>query len=268
MTNLLLSYSDIPGAALSWISSGAFDEDFMIGNLHHGPRFLRGKEASENASSVTITYDLGSGVTKAADHLIIARADLLQAQGISAVYLKAGSTSTYGSATEIYADASFASATLYGPQSNDYLATFAESSVYRYWFIEYVKSGSCDIEHSKTYFGKAFDFGIDADFTMSRPPRNESDFVADSGSRKITRIDEPAYAFDFTWTSIPDATLKEWLENFVDKSRMERFFLFTTANHQILDSKRIIHVRLNDASATKIKADYNEITASFEEVFG
>lgn len=271
MTNLLLSHADIPGLALTWDSTHAFDEDQMLGNLHKGPRFLRGKLASATTSATTLTYDLGADRTKSANHLILARADVLLASGITTVTLKAGDTDVYADATEIHS-VTLSIATLYGPGSSDYLWDNTSSSVStrtRYWFLQYSSSGaSTDMEHSKAYFGTAFDFGVDPDFSWTRPPRNKGTLTMDSGARRLSRIDEPAYSFELTWSAITDANLETWIENFSSKRETDRFFLFTNDNHQILNNERILHVRINDASYTKIKNDYNQVTASFEEVFG
>lgn len=169
----------------------------------------------------------------------------------------------------VYNNRLISSSTLYGPNSNDFITTFTETSASRHWWIDYdPNESSSNMEHSKSYLGVAFDFGTDPDFEISRAPRAESEFVTDSGARKLTRIDDPAYRWDFTWSGITDAKVQEWLTKIVYKKEQETFFLYTTANHQILDDKRIVHVRLTEASYRKIETDWNVVSASFEEVLG
>src|SRR3954463_5600037 len=116
MTNLVILPPDIPFMAEKYNPTAGNDTDYPVYNLV-GPRrdqFFRFSVAT-TVSSIFFE-DPRVLSTRTADFLVIARADTLKADGCTAVKLEYFDGAAYQIAVN---DTSFASATLYGPNSND-----------------------------------------------------------------------------------------------------------------------------------------------------
>jgi hypothetical protein len=107
MTSLLIAHPDTPFVAPYIYPSAAANAYKREYNLIAGDRATM-FELAAAGTSFSLTFGLGS-TTRAADHLILARADILQTIGVTTVTLAYSSDdSSYSTA---YTNASFASAT-------------------------------------------------------------------------------------------------------------------------------------------------------------
>lgn len=270
MTNLLIAYPDIPRTAVALSSTHAFSEDQPLFNSFGPSRYTKARLASAATGAKQVGYDVGSGVTATANYFILGRADLLKAGGITSVKLKGNNAAfDYASATTVYQDLSFSSSTLYGPNSADYVATFATSTAYRYWFVSF-DSGASSFDNvlSSIYFGMALDLGCDPDFAPRRIPHADPETLRMSGTRSLQRVGETQYRFQFSWPKVTNANLLAFEEKIARYGKRFSVFLFTTAQHQILDSQRIVQASLESHSFAKVKDNYNSLTAEFYEELG
>jgi hypothetical protein len=298
---IYIAYPDIPYRAIVRSTSQVFSTVYKAGNLISGERYLRGKLGSAwtpgsyahedgdafgflaytypvaigTAGTAYVGYDLGIDntipITASANYLLIARADLLLAQNIMSVTLKANTVDTYATAVTI-TNQGVDDVTLYGPNANDLLVTFTASSAYRYWWLDFhCTAGTTTLEHSKHYFGTYFDFGVaPASWSYERVFEDGSKEGTISGASDIARVEELKYKFDIEWQGVSDAMAQSFMDTIVKRSDVQRFFLFTTAQPQILANKTVMHVKLVNAETTNpTKAiNWNTITASFEEIIG
>lgn len=163
---------------------------------------------------------------------------------------------------------SFNSASLVGPDSSDYVSKFTATSGYRYWWLTFLPTSTTYLQHSKDYFGSSFDMGIDPDYTFELFQPFSVDEVYDSGARRLGRLEKNLYRFNFIWTGVSDSKLTEFIQKICNNRDRRRFLLYTQDQHQILDSQRLVHCKLTDAKTRKTWDDYNEISATFEEVIG
>ena len=126
-STLLISAADIPFSSL-WVSpAAAADEDLNEYNLMAKNRSSLFQFATA-ATSNSIRWDLGTASTKAVDHLIIARADILKTAGATSITLAGGSYgSTFG--TTAITDASLASAKRDRPRSDYYVAQISTTAL-------------------------------------------------------------------------------------------------------------------------------------------
>lgn len=169
----------------------------------------------------------------------------------------------------VYANNALSASTLYGPDATDLLETFTETASSRFWWVDYDSNEvASTMQHSKTYLGKGFDIGVDPDFSFTRLPPDESETLYDSGAEELFRTNEPRYRINLSWTRVTDERAQAFDEEIIRKGGAAAFFLYTIAQHQILDYQRLLHVRLVSASVKRIKANYNEVTAEFEELPG
>lgn len=262
-TNLVISFPDIPEAAIATTSSATGATDFDPANLARGPRYLGFKRAAAG-SSLTITYDLGSATTKSIDHLVIARADKLVSGGVTQVDVD---RSTNGSSwTNEYTDSSFASATLRGPASEDYLEEISTSSAYRYWRITYTATNTT-FPHSKVNFGTLFDPGADPVAINTSRDLGALEFTAKDGTRWKSINREPLYRLSIVWEGLTDAKTEEFIDAAVH--RHKRYcFLYAKSNTAALSGNKMLHCEIeqNSIQVEKIFNDYNLVAARFLEL--
>ena len=100
---IYISYPDIPDAAITREASRAFDDVYGWGNYIYGERYLRGRLVTAYSGKRRLDYDLGkvgtTDNTKSANHLIIARADLLKTRNIERITLRGSSQRGFGPST-------------------------------------------------------------------------------------------------------------------------------------------------------------------------
>lgn len=279
MTNLLFSHFDIPQAAVSVTASTPAAANTAIaqtqpywnaiGGERHSLVYL---EDGDGMGSVepNIAYDLGSSTTKSANHLIVARADLLSASAVEHVYLQRSSDgSSWTSEIDV---TSFAS--LYGPNSHDLLSEITATSAYRYWRL--LITGSTEdfglSIFSKASFGTAFDIGVDVDdYLVKRIAPTPGAWISDAGVEYKNKVGEPQYFFRFVFKGVTNAKAQEFYNNIVRWSRTRPVFLYTPASggrHELLDTQRVIHARLTEYERHISTDDYNVINCAFTEVLG
>ena len=270
---IYIAYPDIPARAVARTPSFTLYDDYPEGNLLYGERYLRAWE-NVRYSPKTIDYDLGrtlSGdITSSSLYLILARADIPKASGITTTTLESDTTSAFSSPTTVHS-VDLSTATLYGPNSNDYISTFSTSIARRYWRLTFTQGTACKLQLSKIYFGTPFDFGIaPTSYSWTRGPRYRAVMDTSSGAVEMGRLDEHIYTFKFTWQNVSDDTTKDFLEKIVRFSNKWRFFLYTTttATHHLLDNKQILHCKLKGHHTENVCQNKNIITASFEEMIG
>lgn len=97
-TNLVISHPDIPRRAVSirhthtWGDENGFNR---FDNSRHGRRYTMAKLREATSEPVRVDYNLGADNDSAADHLIVARADVLRDDGCSRVVLRGSSQSAH-----------------------------------------------------------------------------------------------------------------------------------------------------------------------------
>jgi hypothetical protein len=271
-SSLLLSAYDVPFSSL-WISpAAAADADLTEYNLISKNRYsLFQFNAAAVANSVR--FDLGSAVTKAVDHVIIARADILKTAGATTITLAGGSDgATFG--TTAINDASFASSTLKGPRSNDYVAEISTTSALRWWRMSYAGSSS-KFCHSALSFGQWFDFGceVNSQPLIERVPAKKASFYSDAGSQWNVRLSEEIYRITFRWERVTNAKTLSFENSILRYAHRVPLFLYTTTaggRHELLDNQRLIHCMIVPDSYKRMETTANRvrIDLTFEEILG
>lgn len=268
MTNIYIAYPDIPFNSVVITPSATMHSFMDEMNLVCGERYQRAEFAS-GTTTRNYKFDLGTAYASkqaTVDHLILARADLLQAAGVTRIQL--ASSSDDSAYTDRIDDSSFASATLYGPRSDDYISTLTATAQWRYWRLTYTAGGSTVFPHSKAYFGARFAPVLDPDYAIDRICYGRSAWRAASGAAHLARSDQPIYRVKLDWTGLTDEEVELFALR-VGALRMRAlFFLYTSTFHPPLDSKRLLHVRLVDYERSSRKNNYNDLTATFEEAIG
>lgn len=254
-TNLLIGTSDIPVAATTASVTGTASTMYPLENLFAGNRTDLFRLNTAASSPIVVSFDLGAGVTKAANFLYIGSASLLKNNGVTAVRLVGSSTNSIGAGTTILNLTSFSSQALYGPDSNDLIQKFTTSTAYRYWFVEYTTSGTSKIPHSKLFFGSYFDVGLDPNgpATIAR--------IKQGGAQR-----RPTYSFDITWNGVSYTKAVQMYLNFYRKKRFSPIVLFTDTWHDMLMDNRVLFCRITNMSMPPRVTDFCDVTATFEEM--
>lgn len=270
MTNLLIAPADTALAAASITPEYDNALGWNVRSLFGGKRASEFKFSTDDTSS-TIKLDLGSDYASKesqVEFLILGRADRLQDEGQTGIVLASSSDdSTY---TDRITDASFASATLYGPRLQDYISTVTQTSAYRYWRLTYSASSAISYRHSACYFGSWLNLGKDPNFECEIEEGSGKPFETTSGTKYFQRAYEPTYKFRFTWQHISNDALANFYARVVFYKYKAPVYLYTSNNHIILDNQRLVHCELTEASWRPMagKGNYNELTAEFKEVIG
>ena len=159
----------------------------------------------------------------------------------------------------------FNSQTLYGTRAKDFITTFSPSTAYRHWWIEFL--GVTAFKPSKIYLGTDFDPVNSPDYSWRLVVPSEAKFTSGSGEIRANRTSTPRYTFELFWEGLTDAEVNTFAEKIWAKKHKSGFFLYTSAQPQILDNKTLVHVRCVSAEWERIgKANYNVLRAVFEEM--
>lgn len=253
-TNLLLGFPAIPTLSVSTSFNQTASTLYPYANLFGGNQTDLMYLNSDVTGDARLTFDVGaSGST--ADFLYIGRANLLQQASVGTVSLKANSSDDYGTATTIKEETSFGSVSLDGPDDSDYISIFTESSSYRYWYVNYNSTAGSKFPHSKLFFGKLFDPGLDPNAPASMF-RLMSDGVKRRGS----------FSFEFTWDGMTYAKAVEMYTDFYIKRRFQPMILCTRSWSNILMGNQAIFCRMTDMTLPPRVTDYCDVTATFEEL--
>lgn len=261
MSNIKIGY------AANYLAHSASTTDVFAGlgdvyNFSRGARSVYTEE-SATGTSLNVTYDFGSDVT--ADHLFIARADLLQDNGVTGVTLSR-SASTSGFVAE-HTVSSFSSYDLKCPTNTDLLDTFSESSAYRYWRVSLTGSGST-YKHSKHCFGVGFDMGDDPVDVVAGVTHESYSLEHAAGDMTFLRLRRPQRTYKITWRGITDAKILDAVNTLFMWQDMP-LYLYTTTDHEILGDHEVIQVVVSKKpKISKLANDYNEITVNFTETLG
>ena len=269
MSNCKISRADIPYFATTITPSSTVLDFCGVYNLASGQRWSHFAFDS-NSTTRSIVFDLGpSYATKGGtiDHFILCRADLLKAAGVTSVTVASSpDNSVWTTRAE---ELSFASATLYGPRSEDYIKTVTETSAFRYWRITYVSGSSIDFRHSKLFLGKFIDFDDSPDFGWKYLERDSKEFVSSSGVKYFGRTEEQGQIFTITWTLQSDATIQNFYNKVLAYANSCPVVLYAPTETQILDGKVLVHADILEVQeAPKIYSNFSNITVVFEELQG
>lgn len=264
---LLIAYPDIPYNAMDVVTAEEYSDFRPVYNLFRGYRSHHGQLVADTNSTRTIDFNLATAQT--ASYMIIARADLLEDQGITLVTLQRSSdNSSWTTVTSSSLDENLRS----GPKSQDLLLTFTETSAYRYWRVYFDSTLTSKLRFSKIYLGNMFDFGVAPDrFSYDIGESDYNEFEADSGSIHVEQFREPRRVLTVTWDGVSDATLETLIgPNGVIQSFKEGLFFYTASQPQILNYDTLLHAELISINKDDQFGypDWNTLTMTFREMLG
>jgi hypothetical protein len=251
-TNLLLGTCQIPLAATAFTASPIAETFFEQVNLFAESLNEITRLATPTTGLTTMNFDLGSGVTKAANFLYIAKANMLQLSGVTQVTLKGNSISDYGTGTAVHDNASFATSSLVGPHGEDYLASFTTSAAFRYWYSGLNSTIATKRPHAKLYFGTSLDLGRD-------PVSPSFKRVRSTDAQRKSKI-----VLSLTWQDISYANTVTLIDSVIKPRRTNPVVLYTTSYHAILHGYRALLCEVVSATTPVVLSNQNEVQITFE----
>lgn len=156
-----------------------------------------------------------------------------------------------------------------GPDDQDFATTFTAGTATRYHWVKFWANTTTYIRASKLFLGTAFNPSVDCDYRTIQRPRTSVAWIADSGGRFSTRLARPTYSVEATWQGLSEAEVETFFDNIGNKSNRDRYVLYTTANHVILNSVRALYCKLDAFSVRPTqKPDYYVLETKWSEEVG
>jgi hypothetical protein len=251
------------------ILSGAEVYGTDITDVFNGERTSR-PYLGPSGGTISIAVDLGLGSTATADHVIISHAGAYTTVTTINLYNSNTSiTSGYGGLNSA-AISGPSSVSKVGPRAEDYYQAINMSTPARFWNIELACSTAADVKAGKIYLGNGLDLGREPAYQFERVPLAKADARNTGGGFERNISTEYVYRFQFEWERITDANTQAFFDYVAEGATRDRFFLYTTANHHILNNERLVHCKLLEARSdnSSQRSNYNTITAEFEEIIG
>lgn len=275
MADLLILTPNIPQLATRFLSASGFSgsaneqELWPSYNSFRGARWQLWRSGS-NATNHYLVYDLGPGQTGSADFLLTSRLDIDKSLATTIALTLAGSADDVSYST-VTTDADIDALTLRGPNSDDYIKTFATSTSYRYWRVLF--SGGASFAHNigKIYFGQAFNLSTELDsYRIERIYASKAPFNSSGGSHLLGRSSEPRYQLELMWRGLTNSEINSFMETIYKKRFTTTFFLYTQTYHDPLNGHRLLQVALDDADSDNEgeKDNYNFLRTKWIQVLG
>lgn len=262
MTNLLISYGQIPWNTISITPSSTVDEDNNEWNLLSRKRWNTFEFAAATAAE-DLVFDLGASTTQAVDHLIVANAQNLDNDSVTLTLDSSPDDIVYTTRiTETFS-------TLVGPQGDfDSVQQITETAAFRYWKLDY-SSASSIYKSGQIYFGTFFDFDIDpSDLDIERVFTGDNTFRTSSGNNPKQRVSLPRMRVTATWKGITDAKADSFFTTIAQHRFKRPVFIYPADNSEILEDVDLLHCRVLETNFQKVFHDFWIIVVTFEELIG
>lgn len=260
MSSFLVLYPDVPKDALVVTTSSAFDEDYPVDNTFYGERLAYGQLAAAN-TSVTITYDLGTGFTRTVDHFCLGGAAVLKANGVTQATLQ-GSSNGSTWVNQLGTASGFQTRTFDGPDDDDLIFTAAYNdqyaatlSAYRYWRVTLAGGAAHKFPVSKIAFGAALDIagsGREPDEYEVQVLTEEDSDTAEytRGHVAMSKAFYPRHEIRVEWDLVPDVTANLVRAKLLQNPYRHTVFLYTATELDPLHGQRLMHCRVMDSKCS------------------
>lgn len=277
-SSFLILKPDIPDAALVVSSSTAFEEDYPVASSFYGRGYTHARVASA-VGTLDITFDLGTGNSRAVDHLVIGGIRSLVAASTTGVVLSSsnnGSTWT----SQLGTSSNFLTRTANGPYQDDVIFTPTYNdeiagtiSAYRYFKISISKaSGTAQFAFRKLYFGEAFDMGKEPDdYNLEVLAEEDADtWRYPRGHTIISKAYYPKHRVTVEWDGVSDSKANDFFDKIINDPYRSTVYLYAANYQDPLYDNKLMHCQVisNQCSISKENqvANWNNIKAVFEEI--
>lgn len=256
--------------------SASFDDDYPVISTVYGERHAYGQLAS-TGTSVSITYDLGTGNSRTVDHFILGGAQVLKSNGVTQATLQ-GSNDGSSWTDQLGTAAGFQTRTFDGPDGDDLIFTAAYNdqyaatlAAYRYFKVTLAGGSAHKFPVSKIYFGASFNLGKEPDFYDMEvlAERDADTWQYPRGHIIMSKAYPPKHRFTVEWDGVSDAKAQELFEKILSNPYRHHVFLYTATHLDPLYDNRLVYCRVlsEECLVTKSneRTDWNDVVLVFEE---
>lgn len=277
-SSFLILKPDVPDAALVVSSSTSFEEDYPIAATFYGRSYTHARISSA-VGSLDITFDLGTGNSRAADHFVIGGIKSLISASTNGVVLSGSNNGTTWT-QQLGTTSNFLTRTINGPYQDDviFTATYNDEiagtiSAYRYFKVTISKtSGTAQFAFRKLYFGEAFDMGKEPDnYNLEVLNENDADtWRYPRGHTILSKAYYPKHKVTVEWDGVSDAKANDFLDKLVNDPYRSTVYLYASNYQDPLYDNKLMHCRIVSSECSVSKdnevTNWNTVIAVFEEV--
>jgi len=266
---LKLAYQDIPLSAVT-SEANSEEDDHPHHNLIYGSSSLFWRRGADGTQS-TITFDLGSGNTRAVEYAIFRGANLLIAEADNEVDLSIrGSTDNFSvSDVSVLSTTNITDSDLTGPHNEDIILTGSLSTAYRYWRIQIDSTTSFQHLLRKCFFGQFFDFDSNADVRYPYQANYDKlgmGFTSDAGTQFRSYSGKRRRQYRFNWNGMSDSVREDFEEKVLKYAAFMPIFLYEDAqNHAPLNAFELVYGWVNGTFESGEWEDLNSLSLDFVE---
>ena len=289
-SSFLIFYPDVPATALNITATALpsastlyFDDDYSLVTSFYGETYNHSRLDSTRLpagnTGMSIVFDLGTGLSRTIDHLVIGGVKSLLSAGVTGVYVQ-GSNDSSTWTSLIGTTANFQTRTKSGPYADDIAFTpsfndqiAGASAAYRYFkFIVSGATANAILALRKLYFGAAFDMGKEpSTYNMEVQTEQDSDtWKYPRGHIIMSKAFYPKHRFTVEYDGVTDAKVNEFVSKILGDPYRNTVYLYTESFQDPLYDNRLIHCRVVADSCTITKDNetqgWNDIVAVFEEI--
>jgi hypothetical protein len=251
-SELLFAKADIPLQSIDVGASRAIDPATRTENLFGGT--LADVVRTETAATGAFYYWFVMPTTRACNFLYMGKANMLQASGVTAVNVKGNSALDYSTATSVYSNSSFDSQALMGPHGEDFIATFATSTAYKYWFVHFDSPTLASrFPLSKLFLGTYFDPG--------KGPNTKSWRRLRTGYSQR----KAKYEFTFGYAGVSYTDALGFFALASKQRRTDPVIALSNGNDRMLNGKKVVFGRVTDFQSPPVATDYNSVSITIQE---
>jgi hypothetical protein len=252
-TNLLIGNAGVGLRTLSVACNNTADTRYPATNLLGGNKTDYFRLATATSGDTRITINTTASQT--ANFLYLGKANTLKKGGVGTITLRGHSSNNYAGATTITTVSSFGSASLVGPDEDDYITTFATTASYPWWFINYNAASASYVHHAKCFVGQLFDSG-----------RDPTGIVSSVREQRLGANRRSAYTFDLSFEGMSYAKAVEMYQRFYFPRRHQPVILTTTSYHDILFGHRVLYGRIINMTTPPRQTGSCDVTMTFQEM--
>ncbi len=251
-SNLLIGNAGVALGAISVAVNNTANTSYPVTNLFGGtkPDYFMLNTATSGDTRITINNN-----SMACDFLYLGKALLLKNSNVGTITIRGHSVDNYAAATTVATISSFGSASMVGPDSDDFITTFTLSSSFPWWYINYNASAASLIMHSHAFLGQGFD-----------PGRDPNTGLRILRTRPLGANRRSAYTFEVTWEGLSYTKAVEMYQKFNRPRRHNPIVLYTTTSHDILFGNRVLLGRILSMTQPPRQTNYVDVSMTFEEL--
>ena len=268
MADLKLSFCGVPAEAIAieldsnttYVETNAKELRDLIGYHYHYTHI-------ESVASGDVAMRWRMGANTAADHFIMANADLAIDDNIADIELlyAASAWATY---TTIFHNTTPASFTRIGKDDRYFIEEFSEvnEQFYELRFGNYPSATDRSYKISGVHIGKWFTPATSLS-SCNVAYLNEISpyFIAGDQSFHASRIQDDLFKFLFSWRGVTQAKIEE-LETYLQKDYNQFCYLYAPTDDAFLGGQKLRYCKIKDVSHQKIFGNWFALSMAFEEL--